>query len=221
MNEEMLMNRYFSRVFTSASTLRRLAGASFMALIVLSAQPPAWAGNDAPIATMQAANFQVFGNGEVKLPGAAILRRTKRTIDVDIRASNLEPNAAYTAWWVVFNHPKRCATEPCTGADLRNPNVKGANFYATGFITGSDGVANVSASLRVGPLPDGVEAIDFDTGFTPRLRGGRGLKAEIHIVLRYHDQIDTGRVAEQIGTGEFGDCSSCENTHAAIFLPMQ
>ena len=221
MNEEMLMHRYFSRVFTSASTLRRLAGASFMALVVLSSQPPAWAHDNAPKATMQAANFQVFGNGEVKLPGAAILRRTKRTIDIDIRASDLEPNAAYTAWWVVFNHPKKCATEPCTGADLRNPDVKGANFYATGFITGSDGVANVSAHLKTGPLPDGVEAIDYDTGFTPRLRGGRGMKAEIHLVLRTHGPIDTGRVAEQIGTGEFADCNMCGNEQSVVFPRTQ
>ena len=215
------MRRYFSRLYTSASTLPRLAGAAFMALVVLGAQPPAWAGHDGPKATMQAANFQVFGNGEVNLPGAAILRRTRNAVEIDIRASDLDANAAYTGWWVIFNHPKACATEPCALADLSNPDVKAAIFYATGFITGNDGVANVSAHLKAGPLPDGVEALDLGTGVKPQLKYNRGMKAEIHIILRYHDLLDTGRVAEQIGTGEFVDCSKCEDQQSAAFLSMQ
>ena len=215
------MNCYFSRMFTSASTLRRLAVAAFMALVVFGFHPPAWAGNDDHKAMLQAANFHVFGNSEVKLPSGAILRRARNAMEIDIRASDLEPNAAYTAWWVIFNHPRACATEPCTGADLRNPKVGGANFYATGFITGNDGVANVSAHLKAGKLPNGVESIDFDTGFKPRLKYGRGMKAEVHMVLRYHDVLDTGRVAEQISTGEFGDCGTCGNQQGAIFMPAQ
>ena len=215
------MNRYIAQMLTSASPLRRLASAAFMALVVLGSQPPAWAGSDRPKATMQAANFQVFGNGEVTLPGAAILRRTASAVDIDIRASDLDANAAYTAWWVIFNHPKACATEPCALADLSNPDVKAAIFYATGFITGSDGVANVSAHLKTGPLPDGVDVLDLGAGVKPQLKYGRGMKAEIHIILRYHDQLDTGRVAEQIGTGEFVNCSSCEDQQSAAFLSMQ
>ena len=169
----------------------------------------------------QAVNLQQFGNPDALMPGAVTLLRSRRQLSASIRASGLDPDAAYTAWWVVFNHPEDCATEPCTGADLRNPNVGGANFYATGFVTDGDGVGNIDARLRAGRLPQGVEFIDFGTGVRPRLDHGNGLRAEIHLVLRSHGARVTGWVAEQIGSGEFDGCETCANQQAAIFLPVR
>ena len=170
---------------------------------------------------LQAANLQVFGDPSTDLAGAATLMRTRNEIQAQVRASGLDPEAAYTIWWVVFNNPKACATMPCGSADLRNPDVRGANFYATGFVTGTDGTANVDARLAAGRLPNGVDFIDFGTGVHPQLRRGNGLRAEIHMVLRTHGPAVPGLVAEQISTGEFGNCPMCANQQAAVFMPAK
>ena len=170
---------------------------------------------------LQAANLQVFGDPSTELAGAVTLLRTRRDVQAHIRASGLDPEAAYTVWWVIFNHPQACATVPCGPSDLRNPDVGAANFYATGFLTGSDGAANVDARLEAGRLPEGVESIDFGTGVRPQLRHGNGLRAEIHTVLRSHGPLAPGWVADQISSGEFGDCQFCANQQSAIFLPVK
>lgn len=170
---------------------------------------------------LQAANLRVFGDPTTELDGAVTLQRSRRGVQARISAGGLDPNSAYTVWWVVFNNPQACATAPCAGADLRDPEVGGANFYATGFITGDDGTANVAARLDAGRLAEGVEFIDFGTGARPWLKPGNGLRAEIHVVLRGHGPLMPGEVAEQISTGEFGDCELCANQQAAIFLPAR
>ena len=170
---------------------------------------------------LQAANLQMPDDPSTQLAGAATLMRTRNKVEAHVHASGLDPEAAYTIWWVVFNNPDACATMPCGSTDLRNPNVSGANFYATGFLTGTDGTANVNARLEDGRLPDGVEFIDFGTGVRPQLRHSNGLRAEIHLILRTHGPVVPGLVAEQISTGEFGDCPMCANQQAAVFMPVR
>ena len=170
---------------------------------------------------LQAVNLQAFGDPSTELAGAATLMRTRHEVQARVHASGLDPEAAYTIWWVIFNNPQACATVPCGSADLRNPAVGGANFYATGFLTGTDGTANVEAGLEAGRLPDGVESMDFGTGIRPQLRRGNGLGAEIHLIMRTHGPLALGWVAEQISTGEFVDCPMCANQQAAVFMPVR
>ena len=41
------------------------------------------------------------------------------------------------------------------------------------------------------------------------------------MILRSHGPLVPGLVAEQISSGEFGDCQICANQQSAIFLPVK
>lgn len=184
--------------------------------VLLAATEPAQANPS----HLQRADLIDFDSGELR-DGAALLLRRRNELWASVRAGDLDPDAAYTVWWVIFNQPHACAASPCTGNDLGARAVRGAVFYATGFVTGDDGVANVDAHLRAGPLPEGVEHIDLENGFTPGLRRNNGLHAEVHLVIRAHGRRVPGLVATQIGTGEFDDCEVCADQRAAVFLPVR
>ena len=191
--------------------------AIFVSLIgLLGLGSPAWAAQS----YFQAANLHVFQDPAAELAGAVTLTRTRYWVLANIRASGLDPDAAYTAWWAIFNHPDACTTVPCSSADLRNPAVAGANVYATGFITDSAGTVNVNAHLKAGELPIGMDYIDLGTGVPPQLGKHNGLQAEIHLLLRSHGPLIAGSVDQQIGSGEFG-CEVCVNQQAATFLPVK
>lgn len=146
--------------------------------------------------------------------GAATLYRTRNRLEMRVAASGLDPSAAYTVWWVVFNNPHACVGG-CGGDDLSNPAVKASVFYAAGFVTGMDGTGNVSGYIESGALPEG---IDIETG--NGLRRGRGFRAEVHIVVRTHGAITPGSVDQQIGTFNGGCSPTCVNQQAAVFLPV-
>ena len=110
---------------------------------------------------------------------------------------------------------------PCSSTDLRNPQVGGANVYGGGFITDSDGAANINVELEAGRLIAGADFIDLGTGISPRLRRQNGLNAEVHLILRSHGMYAAGRVAEQVGSGEFVGCPVCFNQQAVMFLPVR
>ncbi len=151
---------------------------------------------------------------------------------VTVHASELDPNAAYTLWAVVFNNPSECITAPdsptrCGLADLTaTPNpVEASAFVIGGSITGDDGTANISAHLQSGVLPEGTDVLwgiggRNDNGVMPGLRADNGLLAEIHYVLRTHGITIAGSAAEQISMLN-GGCppNTCSNQQAAAFPP--
>jgi hypothetical protein len=165
--------------------------------------------------TYQTANIFQFMNPANQLGGAATLFRYKQGVEMRIATSGLNPNAAYTVWWVVFNNPAACVGG-CGLDDLSNPAARAAVFYAAGFVTGADGTGNVAAYLGTGALPEGIDVV-MGSGLEP----GNGYTAEIHVVVRTHGAINPGHVAEQIGSFN-GACNpSCGNQQAAMFLPVQ
>ena len=145
--------------------------------------------------------------------GAATLLRGRNRLDMHVTTSGLNPNSSFSVWWVIFNNPEAC-DGPCNGPDLANPDVRGAVFWAAGFVTGADGTGYASGYVAAGALPEGV---DVETG--SGLRRGNGLGAEVHIVVRTHGMINLGHVHEQIGTFG-GACNpTCANVQAAVFPP--
>ena len=169
--------------------------------------------------TYQTVNiFQAYNPSNI-LQGAAALVRSSQHADLRIATSGLDPNAAYSVWWVVFNNPSACVPF-CNPTQLGNPAVRASVFYAAGFVTGIDGTVNLTAHLDAGALPIGVEvAAD---GTVAGLDPGNGFGAEIHVVLRSQGPIAAGMVSTQIGTliGSFkGLCpsSACPNQQAAVF----
>ena len=160
----------------------------------------------------QTANIAELGTA-VPVAGAATLFRTHDGLSARIATSELDVEAAYTVWWVLWNKPELCSA-PCNANDLGIPG--NSVFYAAGFVTGMDGTANVAASIDAGKLPEGIDVL-----IPGGLRSGNGLGAEVHLVIRSHGAILPGSVAEQIGTF-MGGCSvnACEDQQGVVFLPI-
>jgi hypothetical protein len=129
--------------------------------------------------------------------------------------SGLDLGAAYTVWWVIWNNPKKCATNPCGLDDL---GVEGnAVIYATGFVTGESGAASVIAELSAGKLPSGM----FVSGIPGVLQWGRGQRSEIHMLVQTHGSIKLGSVDIQI-TVDGGECNTeCGIQQAIAFMPTK
>jgi hypothetical protein len=161
----------------------------------------------------QTANIIDFGTGD-DIDGAATLTRTEDAVRMEIRTADLDKKAGYTTWWVIFNNPENCV-DGCGMDDLGNPQVAASIFYAGGFITGTDGAANVTAHLEAGVLAEGI-----DHFFGPGLAAGNGLEAECHAIVRSHGLLIAGLVADQIGTiGGACDVNPCEDQQAIVFQP--
>jgi hypothetical protein len=155
--------------------------------------------------------------GTPLLQSGATLVRSRHGLDLRIAASHLDPNAAYTVWWVVFNNPAACGG--CSPASLGVPAVRASVFYAAGFVTGDDGTANITAHTDDGRLPAGLEVTT--DGTVAGLDKGNGFGAEVHLVVRAHGAIIAGMVDKQIGSFN-GACppNTCVNEQAAIFPPV-
>lgn len=142
-------------------------------------------------------------------PGASALSRTPRAVDLTLHLTGLGANSAYTLWWVIFNNPEFCI-DGCDIDDLGIAAVDASILWATGFVTGYEGVANVGARLRRGHIPG-------------QLLVGNGLKdpggAEIHVIVRSHGTVFPGEVDSQISELD-GYCNpACVDTLFAVHLP--
>jgi hypothetical protein len=149
------------------------------------------------MATMQMANFVDFPAMTAQTKSAATLTRTYMTLHAAMALHGLDPNTAYSVWWAVYNSPENCTDGAghCGMPDMANPSAELGIFYATGFVTGSEGNANLTADLKHGDLPLGYEMLAPGS-----LHKRNGKKAEVQLVIRTHGEVIPGRVAEQIGT---------------------
>lgn len=122
------------------------------------------------------------------------------------------PAGTYTTWWLIWNNPDACQNPnpilvgtQCTLADKGNSEVGFSVVYGTGHVVGSNGVGNFGSYLKKDDLT--------------KVRSGAGLTnpmgAEIHVVVRYHGELEAGIVPEEIHT--FGGGCPCANIQAAPF----
>jgi hypothetical protein len=138
-------------------------------------------------------------------------RATLETNDAGARMTfqtrGLQPNHAYTTWWVLFNRPENCATTPCTAADVlfNTAAVEGEIAYATGHVVGGSGRGTFAARVSTGAVERGW----YGNGFT----NPRG--AEIHLVLMDHGPAIPALVADQISTLRGG----CTNQSVPAAFP--
>lgn len=124
------------------------------------------------------------------------LVRNDAGVTMTFHTSTLEPGAAYTVWWVVFNHPEFCSA-PCNANDFGNAAVQASRAFAAGHVIGSDGRANFGGHLEVG---DASGFLDGPWGLT----NPRG--AEIHLVARTHGQPLTGELLQAQTSTFNGGC---------------
>jgi hypothetical protein len=179
------------------------------AFLVLALGVPLTAGAD----SYQTADFHTFPDGVGLVPAAGTLTRSEGSVTARLYMTGLDRKSAYTVWWIVWNDPSVCASIPCSPVDLFKAG--NAIFYATGFVTGTDGAANVVANLNSGAPRDGIQVL-----FGDGLDAGNGLAAEMHLLVRSHGRILDGLVAAQIGSVEGAcDINICVDQIAVAFLP--
>lgn len=111
------------------------------------------------------------------------------TINLDTH--ELEPDHAYTVWFVAIDKPENCATIPCTGKDVfgLTQEIDVEVAYATGGIADENGSASFFAHMEFGALDGGW----FGNEFT-------NPNAEIHLVLMSHGPVIEGMEDEMTGT---------------------
>ena len=143
------------------------------------------------------------------LKGAATLVRKvqddRGSVHLSMTMSELDTNASYSAWLVIFNTP--CAGGPgnCTEPELESVANGG------GFVTGDDGTGYFTSVLDEGPLSTGIDG--FGAGLAD------SIASEIHVVLQSHGDSVAGSVAGQISIFEFACTPTCEDQVAVIFPP--
>ena len=145
------------------------------------------------------------------------LTRNGNSLDVSVDTSHLDP-AAYTLWWVVFNHPEFCSG-PCDEADLFDPAVQAAAMYADGMVVEDDGIGHFMAHLEEG-VTDGVpEELTGLPGADYGLMDAR--KAEVQLVIHSHGSAsdDPDVRHEQISTFNSGCNPECFDVQAAVHAP--
>jgi hypothetical protein len=188
-----------------------------------------------PQATVQTGMLYVFGSDPLEpAPSAARLNRTLDEVSTTFHVSGLDPMSAYTIWIIVFNNPAGCTTNPeaevhCGGADLvLAPNLADASaFHAGAFVTNSDGTANAVSQVRSGSLPDGEFVLwglggMNDNGVSPGLMTGNGLGAELHFIIRGHQQLLMDALADQLSLFD-GGCppNMCTNQQTIAFAAIE
>ena len=142
------------------------------------------------------------------------LIRIKDAVAMEISTIELEADAPYTAWWVVFNTPQGCS-EACNEDDIfdadgnmsLNPEANISILFADGAMSDADGNASFSATL-----PEGRTLGEVLAG--PGLTDAKG--AEIHLVVRYHGEFDAARAYEQLSTFE-PTCEACADVQFVVY----
>jgi hypothetical protein len=134
--------------------------------------------------------------------GESTLLRFPSRVHAIVFTGDLDPGAAVTVWWRIYNRPQHCAMPyACEVGDLDNPAVDGSQLQATAFVVDdAGGDATVVATLyRTSPRAQG--GVPLDESFTEGYLNGRGLRrpmnAEVELLFASH-----GRLADPGVAGE-------------------
>jgi len=152
----------------------------------------------------------VYGVGSVVPGTGSILVRTREGVGATLHTFGLVPGNAYTLWVGVFNNPKKCATTPCSAADLPNPDVQAVVFWGSGQIAGEDGTADLGAFRAVGDT-SGSAGLGTATALE------KPFKAQIHLAVRSHGPVIPAMLSDQLSTFN-GGCppNTCANVQVAV-----
>lgn len=158
-----------------------------------------------------------FTNQTVIPATGTMLVRNRNNVYATMDTAGLTPGTAVTFWWVFFNNPQNCATQPCTPADLANPAVRGSVASGGGKIIGADGTATFGSFRTVGDTTGVFSGLGTAEGLLDAFR------AEIHFVARTHGPAllnDPVLLGQQLSLFN-GGCppNACANLQASIHRP--
>lgn len=209
--------------FTPFRNYRRLflvllTGLLAYGVVVAATPAAARSRTTAKVTTLQHPDTTPIPPDEREVVGKATLWRSPQGIRAQVKTTKLEPGAAYTAWWVIFNYPGRC-DHGCGADDLSNPDVEASILYATGRVADADGKAQFRSFL-----PVGLVRLNRTVEGRERHRLGPGLQrvwtSEVHYIIRSHGlaSASTLTLVEQLSTfGGSCDKTICFNPQAVVF----
>ncbi len=179
-------------------------------------------------------NVYWFSDGSMVDGASAQLVRGPNGVSMQVTTSGLEVGAAYTVWWVVFNHPEFCENgidglTTCGEGDLFIESVGASVLYAAGHVVGSNSShASFADGLKVGDLSGCQEPFAGFGLCRDGLTDPSG--AEIHLVIRSHDEFIPAMMPAMIHTfgggctpetslGAGAGPNECEDQQFAAFVP--
>jgi len=170
--------------------------------------------------------LQRNSDGSVVEGSSSTLVRTDKGVTMTIHTSGLQPGAAHTVWWVIFNNPEKCAVPNQCNPMLDLPDTV---LNATGHVIGDNGLGNFAAYLAEGDTSGLSLPIAFP-GDEFGLVDAR--KAMIILQVRTHGQPIPGQVQEQISMYNGGGChdlegnppafdpnDACDDEQFTVFMP--
>jgi hypothetical protein len=132
--------------------------------------------------------------------GVSTLVRTDGGLSATFHSAGLPAGQAVTLWFIVFNNPSACTSDPCSIDDLvGNEDAEGDFLVGGGHVIGGGDQVNLGGALRVGDT-SGSGFIEMGApGRAIGLTNPRG--AEVHLALHSHGPAVTGQtLAEQISS---------------------
>ena len=185
--------------------------AVIVAIVVLIIGSVLWAQNSRaePVAVSHSV-LQRFSDGSIVEGSSSTLVRTDKGVTMTIHTSDLQPGAAHTVWWAIYNHPEECTTPYVCDPRLDFPSTV---LNATGHVIGNNGVGNFAAHLREGDTSGLSLPVDFP-GDAVGLVDAR--TAQILVGVRSHGQPIPGMVKEQTSMYNGGGCHDLESDPPAF-----
>lgn len=191
------MNNRIASMFGTRLSGAALAGGLALSLQVSAAGMPAFRASE-HITTSPVYWFWDFTTAA----GSSTLVRTENGVSFTYKTEGLHPRHVVTVWVVVFNNPEHCATDPCTPADMANPDVNGDFLYGGGHVIGGSGRGNFGGHLRVGDT-SGSGLAEIGGTATGLLYPAT---AEIHLALHSHGPAVPGQVLKAQLSTFLGGC---------------
>ena len=139
--------------------------------------------------------------------GATSLVRTDAGLSATFQSSGIPAGQAVTLWFIVFNNPSACASDPCSIVDLIfNPAAQGDFLVGGGNVIGGSEQANLGGALRVG---DTSGSGFIEIGMPERAMGlTNPLGAEVHLALHSHGPAVTGQTLQDQLSSFTGGCAT-------------
>ncbi len=126
----------------------------------------------------------------------------------------------YTLWLIVFNNPDACV-DGCDESDLAIPKVCGSVYNGSGAISAANGYGGGVININFNMVAGNIAEDQFVLFGDPKgLLRGKGLKAEIHLVVDQHPQIVQGPDSwiADLTTTNFPGAGPAFNVAAAVFV---
>ncbi len=173
----------------SLNLKQSIAGLIVLASVVLSGCVPV--AMAAEVRHVEVETHPSRGDKEIVVGSNAQVVTGMNGATINLDTYDLEPNHAYTIWFVAIDQPENCATLPCSGKDVfgLTDEIDVEVAYATGAVADENGAASFFAHMDFGLLEGGW----FGNEFT-------NPNAEIHLVVMSHGPVIEGLEEDMTST---------------------